>query len=62
MFGQTGESDAERFQMNEEQDVVGGETSPGEHFHCEEVGACQDGHVEAMKSFQVVIWLRLGAG
>jgi hypothetical protein len=31
--------------MNEEQDVIGGETSPGEHFHGEEVGACQDGHV-----------------
>src|SRR6202051_1814637 len=30
MFGQTGETDAARFQMNEEQD---------------EVGACQDGHV-----------------
>src|SRR5215475_1850327 len=45
MFGQTGESDAARFQMNEEQDVVGGETSPGQHFDCEEVGTCQDGHV-----------------
>ena len=45
MFGQTGETDAARFQMNEEQDVVGGETSPGEHFDCEEVGTCQDGHV-----------------
>src|SRR5260370_22815893 len=28
-----------------EQDVVGGETSPGKHFDCEEVGTCQDGHV-----------------
>jgi len=28
MFGQTGEADAARFQLNEEQDVVGGETSP----------------------------------
>ena len=45
MFGQTGEADAARFQMNEEQDVVGGETSPGQHFHGEEVGTCQDGHV-----------------
>jgi hypothetical protein len=45
MFGQTGETDAARFQMNEEQDVVGGETSPGEHFDGEEVGTCQDGHV-----------------
>jgi hypothetical protein len=45
MFGQTGETDAARFQMNEEQDVVGGETSPGEHFDGEEVGTCQDAHV-----------------
>ena len=45
MFGQTGETDAARFQMNEEQDVVGGKTSPGEYFDCKEVGACQDGHV-----------------
>jgi hypothetical protein len=45
MFGQTGEADAARFQLNEEQDVVGGETSPGEHFDGEEVGTCQDGHV-----------------
>jgi len=45
MSGQTGETDAARFQMNEEQDVVGGETSPGEHFDCEEVGTSQDGHV-----------------
>ena len=29
MFGQTGETDPARFQMNEEQDVVSGKTSPG---------------------------------
>ena len=45
MFGQTRETDPARFQMNEEQDVVGGETSPSEHFHGEEVGASQNGHV-----------------
>src|SRR5689334_21129427 len=45
MFGQTGETHPARFQMNEEQDVVGGEASPGEHFNCEEVGTSQDGHV-----------------
>ena len=45
MFGQTGEIDAARFQMNEEQDVVGSETSPGEHFDDGEVGTCQDGRV-----------------
>jgi hypothetical protein len=45
MFGQTGKADAARFQMNEEQDVVGGETSPSKHFDGEEVGTRQDGHV-----------------
>jgi len=45
MFGQTGEAHPARFQMNEEQDVVGGEASLGEHFDCEEVGTCQDVHV-----------------
>src|SRR5712672_2981187 len=30
---------------DKEQNVVGGETSPGEHFDGEEVGARQDGHV-----------------
>src|SRR5436190_1584682 len=45
MFGQTGETDTARFQMDEEQDVVGGETSPGQHFDGEEVGTCQDAHV-----------------
>jgi hypothetical protein len=33
MSGQAGETYAARFQMNEEQDVVGGKTSPGEHFN-----------------------------
>jgi hypothetical protein len=31
--------------MNEEQHVVGGETSPGEHFNGEEVGIYKDRHV-----------------
>ena len=31
--------------MNEEQDLVGGKTSPSEHFDGEEVGTCQDGYV-----------------
>ena len=43
--GQAGETDSARFQMNEEQHVVGGKTSPGEHFNREEVGTGQDGHV-----------------
>jgi hypothetical protein len=37
MSGQTGETDAARFETNEKQDVVGGQTLPGEHFDCEEV-------------------------
>jgi len=45
MLGQPGEGDPARFQVNEEQDVVGGETSPGEHFHREEGCARQNGHV-----------------
>ena len=36
MPGQAREADAARFQMDEEQDVVGGETSPGEHFDGEQ--------------------------
>ena len=45
MFGQAGESDPARFQMDEEQDVVGGKTSPGKHLNGEEIGARQDGEV-----------------
>ena len=37
MSGQAGETDPACFQMNEEPHVVGGETSPGEHFGGEEV-------------------------
>jgi hypothetical protein len=61
MSGHAGKGDASRFQMDEEQDVVGGKTSPGQHLNGEEVGACQDGEVGAMKSLQVVVWLRFGA-
>jgi hypothetical protein len=62
MLGQTGETDAARFQMNEEQDVVGGETSPGEHFDGEEVGTCQAGHVGGDEILPGGILVRLGAG
>ena len=31
--------------MNEEQYVVSGKTSPGEHFDGKEVGTCQNGHM-----------------
>ena len=60
MFGQTGETDAARFQMNEEQDVVGGETSPGKHFDGEEVSTCQDGHVRGDEIFPSRILAPLG--
>ena len=42
MFGQTDEADPARIQMNEEQDVVGGETAPGEHFDGEGFGDTGD--------------------
>ena len=45
MSGHAGKTDAACFQLDEEQHVVGSETSPGEYFDGEEVGACQDGHV-----------------
>src|ERR1022692_1039039 len=62
MFGQTGETDAAGLQMNEEQDVVGGETSPGEHFDGEELGTCQDGHVRGDEIFPGCILAPLGCG
>jgi hypothetical protein len=48
--------------MDKEQNVVGGETSPGEHFDGEEAVPAKTAMWAAMKSFQVVFWLRLGAG
>jgi len=60
MPGQAGQADAARFQMNEEQDVLGGETSPGEHFDSEEVGTCQDGHVGGNEIFPSGILAPLG--
>ena len=51
MSGHTGESDPARFQMDEEQDVVGGETSPGKHLNGKEVGTCQDGEMSGDEIF-----------
>ena len=45
MSGQPGEGNPARFQMDEEQDVVGGETSPSKHLNGEEIDTCQDGDV-----------------
>jgi hypothetical protein len=60
--GQTGEGDPLRFQANEEQDVVGGETSPRKHLNREEVGTCQDGEVAGDEILPGRLWLRFGAG
>src|SRR5260370_18325894 len=62
MFGQTGEADPARFQMNEEQDIVGGQTSPGEHLDGEEVGAGQDGHLGGDEILPGGILAPLGCG
>src|SRR5262245_25695062 len=62
MFGQTCETHSTRFQMNKEQDVVGGEASPGAHFYCEEVGSSQDGHVGGDEIFPCGVLAALGCG
>ena len=62
MFGQTGEADAARFQLKEEQDVVGGKTAPGEHFDGEEVSTCQDGHMGGNEILPGGILAPLGSG
>ena len=62
MFGQTGETDPARFQMNEEQDVVGGKATPRSTSTVKKSVPARTAMCEAMKSFQVVFWLRLGAG
>ena len=45
MSRNTGEGDSAGFQLDEEQHVVGGETSPGQNFDREEIRASQDRHV-----------------
>src|SRR5262245_39999851 len=45
MAGDAGESDASAFQIKEEQDVIGRESTPGQHFDSEEVAAGKYGHV-----------------
>ncbi len=45
MSGQTGEADLARFRMNEEQDVVSGETSPSQYLNGEGISTCQGGPV-----------------
>ena len=62
MPGDAGQADAPGLQMKEEQDVVRGETTPRQHFDSEEVAPASTAMCAAMKSFQVVFWLRFGAG
>ena len=45
MSRNTGEGDSAGFQLDEEQHVVGGETSPGQNVDREEIRASQDRHV-----------------
>jgi hypothetical protein len=48
--------------LEEKQDVVSGQTSPGKHVDREDVDARQHCHVGGMNSFPVVFWQRFGAG
>jgi hypothetical protein len=48
--------------VDEEQDVVGHQSSPTQHFDGEEVRAHKDIHMGADEVFQVLVWRRLGAG
>ena len=45
MSGNAGDAHPAAFQMQEEQHVVGNQSSPGEHFHGEEIGPSQHIHV-----------------
>lgn len=60
--GDAGEGDAARLQVEEEEDIIRNETTPGQDFNGEEVCSGKDGMWEAMKSFQLVLWERFGAG
>jgi hypothetical protein len=62
MFGQTAETHPTRFQMNEEENAVGGEASPGEHFNCEKVGTSQDGNVGGDEILPRSVLAALGCG
>ena len=60
--GDAGECNALRLQVEKEEDVIRNETTPRQDLSGEKVGSGKDGHVVAMKSFQLVLWLRFGAG
>jgi hypothetical protein len=41
--------------MNEEENIVRGQTAPREHLHCEKVHPCEHFHVGRMNSLQLVL-------
>ena len=62
MSGQAGESDPTRFQMDEEQDVVVARPRQVSTSTVKKSVPARTAKWEAMKSLQVVVWLRFGAG
>jgi hypothetical protein len=48
--------------MNEKERVIGGKTSPSEHFNGEEVGTCQDRQVGGDEILPGGILAPLGCG
>src|ERR1019366_10481132 len=51
MSSDAGYADPAAFQMEKEQHIIGNQSSPGEHFHGEEVGSSQHIHVRGNKVF-----------
>ena len=45
VWSDSSESDASRLQMQEEENVVGDQAAPGEHFDSEEINTCQHSQV-----------------
>ena len=60
--GDAGQRHPSCFQLDDKQNIVRGQTSPGEYLGGEEVRACQNRHVGSDEVLQVVVWLRFGAG
>jgi hypothetical protein len=61
MWGDSGERDASRFQMQEEENVVGDQASPGEHFDGEEINTGQHGQMRPNKVCPVHLLAALGS-
>ncbi|MBV8552555.1 MAG: hypothetical protein JOY54_14745 [Acidobacteriaceae bacterium] len=59
--GDSGERDGSRLQVQEEQNVVGDQVSPGEHFDREEVDARLDRHAGANEVRPVHLLAALGS-